>query len=167
MGILSNNNKSNQKRPQLADNSNNETSVRFQTPSSRVESSVMGDDDTAANHSAEMNMYSEAEYSRHDNSKSLEFTTASSDHFTSSQTKRSSSYSTANKWRRESQWVKWSKYFVLLFLAVTCAGCATGMYFLTKASETANFQEEVRAVQCNVWYSLCMDENVSHTIRSV
>lgn len=115
-------------------------SVRFRAESSYVDV----DDDTANNRSTEMH----SEYSRdnsrsHENSKSMEFTTASSDHFTANHShKRTSSYSAASKWRSESRWVRLSKYGVLVFLAVTCAGCATGMYFLTKASEAAHFAEE-------------------------
>ncbi|CAJ1937526.1 unnamed protein product [Cylindrotheca closterium] len=117
--------------------------VRF-----RVESSYV-DDDTANNRSTEMGMSGSEEQSRENSrsqeySKSLEFTTASSEHFGFSRShKRSSSYSGASKWRQESQWVQRSKYSVLAFLAVTCIGSATGMYFLTKASETAGFAEEV------------------------
>mmetsp|Transcript_12927 Transcript_12927/g.30656 ORF Transcript_12927/g.30656 Transcript_12927/m.30656 type:complete len:1240 (-) Transcript_12927:54-3773(-) len=134
MAILSNG--VNGSRKERQESEVESTSVRFRAESSYV------DDDTVANRSTEMSFPSEAEHSRsQDHSKSLEFTTASSEQFTMNQ-KRASSYTGASRWRRESRWVRMSKYGVLIFLAVTCAGCATGMYFLTKASEDANFTEE-------------------------
>lgn len=103
--------------------------------SSRLESSLV-DDDTAANKSGEFHSENEQP------SRSMEISASSNSEQFSRFKRRSSPAS--SKWRRESQWVRMSKYGVLLFLAVTCAGCATGMYFMTKASEETNFEEEVR-----------------------